>query len=55
MIFHYAIWFWMAIMIIGTGALYRGQQDMTINQKVSEATAAVFISMPLKSLTEYKI
>ncbi len=52
---HYCMLAAMAIFFIMMGMLYRGQQDIIIQQRVNAATAAVFMSMPLKSLTEYKI
>ncbi len=52
---HYCMWLMMAISFIIFGMLYRGYEDINTQKKVSEATAAVFMSMPLKSLIEYKI
>jgi len=52
---HYCMWIAMAISFIVFGMLWRGREDMIIQQNINAATAAVFMSMPIKSLTEYKI
>ena len=55
MIFHYTMWVIMAVLIIGAGAMNSVQQEILMQEKVNQATAAVFISLPLKALPEIQI
>ncbi len=55
MIFHYIIWVLVAFIVIGAGAMYRGQEEMLVQRKIDDATALIFISMPIKYLTDYKV
>lgn len=52
---HYCMWIAMAISFIVFGMLYRGHEDLNTQRTVNDAIGAVFMSMPIKSLTEYKI
>ena len=53
--FHYAMWAVMGIMIVMSGAIYRGQQDILANKAYMRGQAAVLIMLTPKQLSEYSI
>jgi len=52
MIFHWALWAVMAVLITLTGAMYRGQEAMLMQDKVTISTMSILVNMPIRDLGE---